>query len=63
MNIIHAVKFAYRHSWRSGRLGFFRALPSGLRVFEAQNEIKLVLFVTTWVSMTVYVLSHYKWVA
>ena len=62
MKIMHAIKYAYRHTWRSNRLGFFKAIPQGIEVYQAQDEIKLLLFVIPWMGITLYVLSNYKWV-
>lgn len=61
-NTMKAVKFAYRHTWRSGRLGFVKALTTGVEVYHAQDELKFWAFVSVWVNITVYVLMNYKWV-
>jgi len=63
MNTIKALRYAYRHTWRSNRLGFFKAVAEGFEVYQAGTELKLLLFVAAWVGMTAFVLSNYKWVS
>ncbi len=42
MKYIKVLKFAYRHTWGSGRLGFFRLLSTGRRVCcPTSEEIQL----------------------
>ncbi len=34
MYILRVIKFAYRHTWRSSRLGFFKMLIVGMEVYS-----------------------------
>lgn len=62
MNILKVVKFAYRHTWRSGRLGFLKALPVGVEVYKAQDDVKLLSFILVWVAVTMGVLINMEWI-
>lgn len=34
MKLQRVIKFAYRHSWRSHRFGFFKMLSVGMEVYS-----------------------------
>jgi len=62
MKLMHAIKYAYRHTWRSNRLGFFSMIPQGVEVYQAQDELKLLTFTTVCVAVTMGVLINFEWI-
>jgi hypothetical protein len=42
-DVIRCMYFAYRHTWRSGRLGLFSAFIDALDVFEVPTEVRVII--------------------
>jgi hypothetical protein len=55
IGVVSALKYAYRHTWGSGRTGFLDALGDGMNIYNVYEEIIAVVAFGAAIALAYYV--------